>query len=275
MNEILQLQDVVDLEAYPLNEPGNPIRAEMIEQWRNALDASLYVSIPNFVRPEALTVMADEAKRLRTLAYDNNEQRNVYLHRNPDDSLPNDHPRNLFDAGSVRMIAYDLIPDQSPLKLFYHSSAVRDTISEIVNEGPLYDNEDPYQPANYVCYENGDQSSWHFDAANSFTVTLMVQAADAGGQFQMSPNTRSDTDQNYDHVAKVLRGERNDTLVDVAREAGELCIFRGCNSLHRVSPVSGDTMRIMGVFVYERQPGIVGDPKINRTIYGERVIVAE
>jgi hypothetical protein len=30
-------------------------------------------------------------------------------------------------------------------------------------------------------------------------------------------------------------------------------------------------MRIMGVFVYEREPGIIGDQEINETIYGERV----
>jgi len=34
----------------------------------------------------------------------------------------------------------------------------------------------------------------------------------------------------------------------------------------------GPRMRIMGVFVYEYQPGIKGDPEVNETIYGSRVI---
>lgn len=102
----------------------------------------------------------------------------------------------------------------------------------------------------------------------------IVQAAQSGGEFQMSANARTDTDQNYDHVARILRGERNDTIASVGRESGALCIFRGCNSLHRVSPVKGATMRIMGVFVYEREPGILGDPEINETIYGSRVATA-
>lgn len=88
--------------------------------------------------------------------------------------------------------------------------------------------------------------------------------AETGGEFQMSPNTRTDTDQNYDHVADVLHGERDDTIVSVGREPGALCIFRSCNSPHR-------TMRIMGVFVYEREPGVLGDPEVNETIYGQRV----
>ncbi len=42
---------------------------------------------------------------------------------------------------------------------------------------------------------------------------------------------------------------------------------------HRVSPVEGDTLRIMGVFVYESVQGVVGDPEVNATIYGPRVVV--
>jgi hypothetical protein len=60
----------------------------------------------------------------------------------------------------------------------------------------------------------------------------------------------------------------------VAREPGSLCIFRGCNSLHRVSPVSGGTLRIMGVLVYETEPGVVGYPEVNETVYGPRVAMA-
>ena len=170
------------------------------------------------------------------------------------------------------MIAYDQIPESSPLKTFYHHPAVRALIAEIVGEGELFDNEDPYQPANYVCYQDGDESSWHFDADNSFTMTLMIQPSELGGEFEMSPHTRTDADQKYDNVAKVLRGERQDTVVSIGREPGALCIFKGCNSLHRVTPVSGDTLRIMGVFVYEFSPGLVGDAEVNATIYGPRVV---
>ena len=97
---------------------------------------------------------------------------------------------------------------------------VQELVAGIVGEGPLYPNIDPYQPANYVCYEDGDESSWHFDADNSFTMTLMIQAAEHGGDFEMSPDTRTDADQNYDHVRRVLHGERNGSIVSIAREPG-------------------------------------------------------
>ena len=125
------------------------------------------------------------------------------------------------------------------------------------------------QPVNALCFREGDCSSWHFDSENAFTMTLMLQKPEAGGNFQMSPNTRTDDDQRYDRVRQVLLGE-TDELVEVARDEGALCIFRGCNSLHRVSPVEGNRLRIMGVFVYENEPGVVGDPEVNETVYGRR-----
>lgn len=266
----LNLEDIVNVDDYPIQDEAHHQRQSLIARCRTDLENNRYCVIPDFVRPAALELMAAEAMRLQPGAYHNNALRNCYLHRQSDPSLPPEHPRNLQDRSSVRMIAYDQISRSSPLKTFYHADAVRKTVADIVAEGDLFDNEDPYQPANYVCYRQGDESSWHFDADNSFTMTLMIQAAEDGGDFEMSPNTRTDDDQNYDHVARVLGGERDDTVLSVGREPGALCIFRGCNSIHRVSPVRGDTLRIMGVFVYEFSPGIVGDAEVNATIYGSR-----
>ncbi len=265
------ITDIVDTERYPLHLPDHPRRIELIDTCRSALQRHLYCSIPGLVKPQALAAMAQEAKALQAVAYHNNSLRNCYLHQKLDATLPDDHPRNLQDRSSTRMIAYDQLGADSPLKVFYHAPAVRDTVAAIVGEGALFDNVDPYQPANYVCYREGDESSWHFDADNSFTMTLMIQAADQGGIFEMSPNSRTQQNENYEHVGDVLRGKHNDSVVAVGREPGELCIFRGCHSLHRVTPVEGDTLRIMGVFVYEFQPGIAGDPEVNATIYGSRV----
>lgn len=265
------IEEVVNVKTGGIDAQGSPARQALVERCKAELRDKLYCVIPNLITPTALGLMADEAKRLAALAYHNNSLRNCYLHQQRDAALPPDHARNLQDRSSTRMIAYDQIPDLSPLKAFYHDESVRSLIADIVDVPELFDNEDPYQPANYVCYQDGDESSWHFDADNSFTMTLMIQPASDGGDFEMSPNTRTDTDQNYDHVVQVLNGERDDTVVSVGREPGALCIFRGCNSLHRVTPVHGDTLRIMGVFVYEFSPGIVGDAQVNATIYGPRV----
>ena len=271
MSVNLTIEDILDLDTYPVHDRANPEREKIISRCKADLEENMFCCIPALVRPRALDAMAREAETLRNQAFDNNSRRNVYLQRQSNPDLPKEHARNIFNSTSTRMIAYDQIAVSSPLKTFYHANEVRELIAGIVGADALYDNDDPYQPANYVCYDEGDRSSWHFDSDSQFTFTLMVQAADVGGEFQMSPDARSDSDQNYNHVAQVLRGKRNETIVSVGREPGALCIFSGCNALHRVSEVRGNTMRIMGVFVYESEPGILGDPEINATIYGPRV----
>jgi len=270
----LNIEDIVNVDDCPIDDESDNKRQSLIARCRSELENKLYCVIPDFVKPAALELMKEEAIGLNPQAFHNNALRNCYLHRQRDPSLSAEHPRNIQDRSSVRMLAYDQISETSPLKTFYRSDSVRNMVAEIVAEGELFENQDPYQPANYVCYREGDESSWHFDADNSFTMTLMIQPAEGGGDFEMSPNTRSGEDQNYGHVRRVLHGERDDTILSVGREPGALCIFRGCNSLHRVSPVRGDTLRIMGVFVYEFSPGVAGDPEVNATIYGPRVATA-
>ena len=104
-------------------------------------------------------------------------------------------------------------------------------------------------------------------------MTLMLQASESGGKFEMIPNLRTDEDQRYEQVSNAILGNQ-DNAVAVGREEGALCIFRGCNSLHRVTPVEGDSLRIMGTFFYENKPGVIGDPIVNETIYGQRDTVS-
>ncbi len=263
-------EDIVNLENYPIIDSNNPTRARLIETLKADLTAHQYCSLPGFIRPAALERAVIEAKDARPRAHDNNARRNCYLHRQGDPDLAPDHPRNLLFDSSTRMIAYDLLPDGSPLKALYHWDCTRLMVSDIVGADELFDSADPYQPVNVLCAEHGDQSAWHFDSSNAFTMTLMLQAPEAGGEFEIVPAARSDTDENYDYVRKVLTGEHRDDTVTVTREPGSLCIFCGCNSLHRVTPVKGSTMRIMAVFVYEAEPGVIGDPKVNANIYGAR-----
>lgn len=266
----IDIKNLVNTQKYPINDKHNPLRKLFIARLKAELEENQYCILPDFINVEALEAMKNEALLLRPNANDNTSRRNCYLQRSFDTSLPDDHARNLMNDASTRIIPYKSLTKKSTLKALYHWQAVREMVAEIVGDIPLFDNEDEYQPANYVCYNQGDQSSWHFDSVNAFTITLMVQAAESGGDFELSPNSRTDDDQNYDHVAKVLKGELDQSTVSVGRDPGALCIFRGCNSLHRVSPVVGETMRIMGVFVYETQPGIKGDLEVNETVYGAR-----
>jgi hypothetical protein len=155
------------------------------------------------------------------------------------------------------------------LPRLYNDPATTRFIADIVGAPMLYPSADRYQPVNVLCYAAGDNSAWHFDSSNAFTMTLMLQSAETGGDFEIVPNTRSDDDPMYDELAQVLRGDRR-RVVTVPRTPGALVIFRGCNSVHRVTTVAGNQPRLMAVFVYETEPGVVGDPEVNETVYGPR-----
>ncbi|WP_166433985.1 HalD/BesD family halogenase [Roseovarius spongiae] len=264
-------EEIVNLDAYPIMDPDSPAWSDLVGRLRRELDERQYVSLPDFILPAARERAVADALAALPRAHHNSSRRNCYLHRQGDPSLPDDHPRNIMLEASTRMLAYDQFPDDCPVKLLYHWEPVRRMVAGIVGRDRLFDNEDPCQPVNLLCYETGDRSAWHFDSVNAFTMTLMLQASESGGDFEMAPNTRTDDDENHDYVRRVLLGECPEDVVSVAREAGALCIFRGCNSLHRVSPVAGPSTRVMGVFVYEDEPGIVGDPEVNATVYGREV----
>lgn len=264
----MQPEDIIDLDAYPIVDRDDPARADLVARLKRQLDEKMYVSLPGFFRPAALARAVEDALDARPKAFHNSSRRNCYLERRGDASLDADHPRNILMNASTRMIACDLIPADSPVKVMYYWRPMQEFVADIVGAETLYENEDPLQPVNLLCYEDGDQSAWHFDSVNAFTMTMMLQAPAGGGEFQIVPKSRTDDDQNYAYVGKVVRGECPDDAVSVARDPGALCIFRGCNALHRVSAVRGDRMRIMGVFVYENEPGVVGVPEVNATVYG-------
>jgi hypothetical protein len=54
--------------------------------------------------------------------------------------------------------------------------------------------------------EAGNGFPWHFDT-NNYTVTLAIQNAESGGEFEYSPGLRSATDENYAGVERVLDGD--------------------------------------------------------------------
>jgi hypothetical protein len=260
-------EQIINLERYPIDDINSDACQALISATKDELDTNQYCVMPNFFTPEAIEASVAEALATKPRGFANSSDRNCYLHKIGEPDLPDDHPRNTFFHASYTMMGRHLFTDKSCIVQMYYWQPVIDFITGIVGETKLYPNEDPLQPANILAYSEGDNSAWHFDSENSFTMTLMLQAAEKGGDFEISPNTRTDDEQHYDTVAKIVHGDRSAVQV-VPREAGALVIFRGCNSLHRVTTVEGDKNRLMSVFVYEREPGVLGDPKVNETVYG-------
>ncbi len=272
------MADLINLANYPIADAASPEREKTVARFREQLDRQQYCVLPNFIGPEMCAQLVQEVYQRLPDAYANSSRRNCYLQRQSPGGLPSDHPGNILFDASYNMMAYDLFEDGSLLRALYTWEPLRRFVADIVGAQTLYLSEDTYQPANVLCYCTGDRSAWHFDSTSAFTLTLMLQAADAGGEFMIAPHTRNeDTSEDPAKLAKlrsVLEGD--DThVVTVPREPGALVIFRGCTSVHCVSPVEGEKERLMAVFVYEDEPGVIGDPEVNRTVYGPRTQAAQ
>ena len=60
----------------------------------------------------------------------------------------------------------------------------------------------------------------------------------------------------------------SDKVVSLALEPGDLQIFKGRYSLHRVSPLKGDRKRYVAIFSYVEEPDMVGAPERTKQLYG-------
>ena len=261
------INQIIDLSRYPLDRTDSADYQTLVATKQKELEHQQYCCMPGFLIDERRSEISAAVKNQLQNTNRADNHRNIYLEQEPSKSLPEDHPKNIFSHACYNMMGTHLLQEDSPLRDLYYWQPMQQFIADIVGEPSLYPNADPYQPVNVLCHGENDRSAWHFDSTNAFTLTLMLQAPETGGQFQMAPNTRSDADPNSAGIAKLLQGDESN-VIQIARSEGELVIFRGCNSAHRVTPVVGSRLRMMCVMVYETSPGVMGDPVVNETVYG-------
>ncbi len=97
---------------------------------------------------------------------------------------------------------------------------------------------------------------------------MLLQAPQAGGRFEYVPAVRDSAagDLAFERVGRVLDGEEQPATLRF--EPGDLVLFRGRDSLHRVTPTVGPTTRILVVFAYNDRPGVALSDSALQTFYG-------
>ncbi len=78
---------------------------------------------------------------------------------------------------------------------------------------------------------------------------------------------RTSEDENFAEVSKVLDGT-SERVISLTLEPGDLQLFRGRYSLHRVAPLKGSTPRYVAILSYAREQGMVGSVERTRQLYG-------
>ena len=88
------------------------------------------------------------------------------------------------------------------------------------------------------------------------------------------PDLRSVNNENFQEVTNVLRGERK-KVKSLDLQPGDLQIFKGRFSMHRVTKIEGSTSRYIALPTYVKNPYRVNKPEHSKQVYGKVVEVLD
>ena len=257
---MMKLEDIINLDACPLSV------SDFRDACRNQLDHDGVLTLPDFLRQNAIDALVSEAESQKHLAFYTSASHNVYLTK-PDMKLENSHIFNRQITSSKGCITNDQIPISSGLHMVYNAPIFRDFACAVLGEDKLYEYADPLSSVNVHFAEAGKELGWHFDNS-SFAITLLLQAPEDGGAFEYVRDLR-DADKgelNFNGVKAVLDGDT--PAQHLTMTPGTLVMFRGRNSMHRVTPTIGNICRILVVFAYNAEPDIALSEAARMTFYG-------
>jgi hypothetical protein len=256
---------LVDLDRYPILDLDGAAMGQVL-RWAHAqLRETGACEVPGFIHAKGLAELVSDGRALAPRAYRSVGVGSAYLEV-PDFALPADHPRRILGEYAVGVVAYDMFAATSPLRQFYEWDPLMAFIGAVLQRGPLFRYADALGALNLAVMVDGDQLQWHFDQTD-FVVSLAIQDADEGGDFEVAPLIRSGGDERYPDVQRVLQG-RSDKVVRLPMRPGTLLIFEGRHSVHRVSAIHGTTPRLVALLAYDTKPGTCSTEVLRMARYG-------
>lgn len=254
--------DLINLSRYPINGPG---RDAVLADVRADLARDGCAVLKGFLTPAGVQAIAAEADAVADRGHHSHSRTNPYFTTdNPD--LPLGDPRRQFFDRSNAFIPADNFDRAGPLRSVHDFEGFDPFIRDCLQEDRFFRYADPLADVIVNAAEAGNGFPWHFDT-NNFTVTLAIQNADEGGAFEYAPMIRTNQSEHFDDVAEVLAGQ-SDKVKTLELEPGDLQLFKGRYSLHRVAPLSGQTPRYVAIFSYVEEPNMVGAPERTKQLYG-------
>lgn len=240
--------------------------ADYIATCKATLDTDGALVLADFLSPEAIDQVIAQSLRQQGNVFYADSTHNVYL-TDPNPELAAEHAFNRQITSTKGLIADDQVTTDSPLRTLYDDAAFRSFLAAVLGIDQVYPYADDLSSINVHFADQGRELGWHFDNS-AFAVTLLLQAPDGGGVFEYVPAVRDSAagDLAFDRVDAVLDG--TESVKTLAFEPGALVLFRGRDAMHRVTPVQGDTTRLLVVFAYNEQPGITLSESARTTFYG-------
>ena len=262
-----RLKTIVDLDQYPIHNLNSPIIKKLIERCKRELEENSCSTISNFILPQSLDVMRSELEKQLDEVYMSKESINPYLYAKDDPSLPKNHPKRNFMNRYNGYLNSDCFQKNSEMKYLYETEELLKFVSACLGVSPIYRWADPLACHAYNVMKPEGVLPWHFDSCE-FTLSLMIQKPENGGIFEYCPNIREPGNENFDEVRKVLDGDRT-RVRQLKLEPGDLQIFKGRFTLHRVTKVEGQNSRYMCIPAYVLDTWRVNTPEHSKAIYGK------
>ena len=192
------MRDLIDLETYPLDQPGSAHYRQLVTRCQQDLALDGMFNLPGFLRPDAVGKAVSEVRPvLHSHSFEHRRSHNIYF-RNEIPGLASDHPALRLCETVNHTICADQIPDSVVMQVYEFPPLLR-FLAETMDKAALHVMDDPMACANVMAYREGEALNWHFDRSE-FTTTLLLQAPDGGGDFEYRTGLRSDDDPNYEGV---------------------------------------------------------------------------
>ncbi|WP_245392577.1 HalD/BesD family halogenase [Salinicola halimionae] len=261
--ETEDLASLVNLKHFPINQPGSEAYREAVESVRAQLNVDGCALLSRFIRDDIQARLQEESEALAPQAFFSDNDVNPYV--TPDDpNLPEDHPARFFQHYTNGFVARDLIPEKAIVKQLYGNAVFQRFIADCLEEPVVYEFADPIAGLVINVMPDDTELPWHFDT-NEFIVSLMTRRPDEGGEFQYCPDIRRPGEENFSDVKRVLDGDHG-RVKSLALNTGDLQLFKGRYSMHRVAPAKGQ--RLCTLLGYAKAPDMMGSLEHTRKIYG-------
>jgi hypothetical protein len=259
------VESIVDTRRYPVGDPTDPGWSAVVRRARAELEAAGCTVLRDVVRPDLRAALRAQGQAAAPRAYTDVAEVNVY-NTDPDPALDVAHPARRVLQRRNAFVARDRIPDDDLIARLYRDPGLQAMVAACFGLPTVHELADPFAALTLNVVAPGDDHPWHFDT-NEIAVSMLTQAPDAGGVFEYAPDLRAEGDENHAGVRAVLDGDRS-RVRGLALRPGDLQLFRGRFSLHRVTPVEGHAARHSAIFAYSTRPGVVNSATRSRQLFG-------
>jgi len=256
---------LVNMDRYPIRERSAEPARKAIELLRQTFVKDGVVELAEFIVSEAVSTLLEDALVHLPEARESSGYGSIYVNEGDDSLWPEGHPRRLAVPERLRLLSYDQFPSESILRRLFEWDHILHLICDITGDS-LYRYADPLGGLNVTVTASGEEKGWHFDQAD-YGAAIALQPAENGGEFEVIPFVRTAEHENYEEVIRCLEGDRS-RVRQFAMHPGNLVLFQGRYSLHRVAPVQGTKPRLVAILAYDRKPDTKGSEFLNKSRYG-------